>query len=100
PTPTPSPTPPWPTPSPTPSPTPPVIDGAALYAANNCAFCHGASRQGASFGPPITAAALAGKTVAQVASTIANGKGTMPAWSGIMTMEQISALAAWLKTTP
>ncbi len=103
PTPTPGPTPtptPWPTPTPTPWPTPPpTLDGPTAYTAYNCALCHGANRQGG-FGPPVTSAALAGQTAAQVAATITNGKNAMPSFSGVMTLDQITALAYWLKTTP
>ncbi len=99
PTPTPVPTPTFfPTISPTPSP-PTAIDGAALYIANNCALCHGLSR-GGGLGPPLTSAALSSVTLQEVASTITNGKNTMPSFAGTMTTAQINALANWLKTTP
>ncbi|MBI2831742.1 MAG: c-type cytochrome, partial [Chloroflexi bacterium] len=79
------------------TPTPP-IDPAALYS-SNCASCHGANREGGS-ASALTPAALAGRSLSQVTNTIAGGVGSMPGYSSLMTSNEMSALAEWLKGYP
>jgi uncharacterized protein YccT (UPF0319 family) len=69
---------------------PPAIDAAQIYA-NNCAVCHGASRQG-NVGPALTPTSLASRTVTWIASFISGHR------SGFTTAEY-TALADWLKNT-
>jgi mono/diheme cytochrome c family protein len=47
---------------------------------------------------PLTATALSSRTVAQVASDISNGVGSMPGYSSSLSSTQITALATWLKS--
>jgi cytochrome c551 len=57
-----------------------TVDAAALFA-QNCAGCHKNVPNG---------------SAASVQSTIESGKGSMPAFSGKLTADQITALAAWV----
>jgi len=70
---------------------PPAIDAAQIYA-NNCAVCHGASRQG-NVGPALTPTSLASRTITWITSFISGHR------SGFTTAEY-TALADWLKNTP
>ncbi len=94
---TPPPTP-TPTPGAGPTPTPAAIDAAALYA-SYCSVCHGTNRLGG-IGPALTASALSGRTVSQVAGVISSGTGSMPPYAVTLSLDQINALANWLKITP
>ena len=69
---------------------PPAIDAAQIYA-NNCAVCHGASRQG-NVGPALTPTSLASRTITWITSFISGHR------SGFTTAEY-TALADWLKNT-
>ncbi len=83
--------------TPTGTATTPSTNAAQRYS-GNCAACHGANRQGG-FGPALTPSSLSNLTVTQIANTIANGKGSMPAFSNGLTQAEINALADWLKNT-
>jgi len=60
---------------------------------DDCGACHGMTLQGG-LGPPLTAAALAGKPAEGLAATVLHGRpGTaMPPWQPFMTQDE----AAWL----
>jgi len=60
---------------------------------DDCGACHGMTLQGG-LGPPLTAAALAGKPPEGLAATVLHGRpGTaMPPWQPFMTQDE----AAWL----
>ena len=74
---------------------------AALFA-QNCSGCHGTDGQGvpATGAPRFTDPAFqASLSDEQVVAAIRDGKGgKMPAWSGRLTDEQISSLAAYVRT--
>ncbi len=74
----------------------PTIDAAQIYA-SNCAVCHGATRQGGFYGG-LKPKDMAGKSDAKLTDVIANGKDSMPAYSGTLTPEEIAALVQWLRT--
>jgi cytochrome c6 len=71
--------------------------GARIFSAN-CATCHGANGEGA-LGPQ-----LAGKVVkdfpdeADQIAFVTNGKGSMPAWKGMLTPEQIRLVVEYTRS--
>ncbi|AKC88442.1 hypothetical protein WQ53_15400 [Pseudoxanthomonas suwonensis] len=72
--------------------------GAALYQ-RNCAACHGAERQGTGLGPPLSTQAYRyGGTRRDLSRIIRNGIDSqgMPAFGGILSAEEIDAVAAFL----
>lgn len=76
------------TPVETPSSTPTAAaDGAALFA-DNCAGCHGADGSGSS-GPDVRGE----NDVQRIVTQVENGGGSMPAFSGRLSPEQIDAVA-------
>jgi mono/diheme cytochrome c family protein len=77
-------------------------DGAAIYKAK-CAMCHGptgtpsagmAKMMGIK---PVSDPSMAALTVAQISSTVKNGKGKMKPIAGL-TDPQVAAVAAYFKT--
>ena len=74
----------------------PTVDAASLYS-TYCASCHGASRQGVGSNPPVTASALASRSVAQITAALTTG--TMSPYASSFTPAQIDAMATWLKGT-
>jgi mono/diheme cytochrome c family protein len=62
----------------------------------NCASCHGVNRQGG-FGPALTPATLATKSVSAINSDITNGTGGMSGYSGILNTSQIDVLTQFVK---
>lgn len=74
----------------------PEINGAQLYA-SYCAVCHGDNRRGGFYGgiPPEK---LDGDSDAKLFDITANGKGSMPGYSGSMTTAEIIALVQFLRT--
>jgi cytochrome c oxidase cbb3-type subunit 3 len=73
----------------------------------NCAFCHGATATGRNWvgsflqPPPrdlTDAEAMAGMTHQRLAKVISEGlvETTMPAWGGVLTVEEINAVAAYV----
>jgi len=74
-------------------------DGMTLYLAN-CALCHGRSGEG-SVGPSLASGEGAMLTLAEIQSRIERGKplgprGSMPRFSGVLTPQQIQAVAAYV----
>jgi mono/diheme cytochrome c family protein len=88
-----------PTTTATPSPTATMaIDAAQLYSLN-CASCHGADRLGVQF-HLLTTSALAHSEITTIIYIINHGHGSdMPGYANLLTPDQISALANYLKTT-
>ncbi|MGD1105399.1 MAG: cytochrome c [Terracidiphilus sp.] len=77
-------------------------DGAAIYK-SKCAMCHGAAgtpspAMAKAMGiKPVSDPSMATLTVAQITSTVKNGKGKMKPIVGL-TDAQVSAVAAYFKT--
>ena len=72
--------------------------GAELFS-EHCAVCHGERMEGAAQGTPLVGAALAGgASVDELVASISNGvpERDMPAWSAIMSADQIKTLALWI----
>ncbi len=75
----------------------PALDPARIYAAV-CAECHGVNREGdvgPSLGPD---GHFAGHTDEQLVELIAQGRGGMPAWQGILSEEEMLAIIGWLRS--
>jgi PQQ-dependent dehydrogenase (methanol/ethanol family) len=63
----------------------------------NCSVCHGGDAAGTDRAPALAGNRnLRGQTEAQIAATISNGRGNMPAFS-FLPAEQIAALAAFVR---
>jgi mono/diheme cytochrome c family protein len=74
-----------------------AIDGAALFD-RRCLVCH-PSDGGPGVGPGMSGV-VPNRTVEQLVATITNGvPPTMTAFEGVLSEEEIAALAAWLKET-
>lgn len=74
-----------------------AIDGAALFD-RRCAVCHPADG-GPGVGPGMSGV-VPNRTVEQLVTTITNGvPPTMTAFEGVLSEDEIAALAAWLKET-
>lgn len=77
-------------------------DGAATFKAK-CAMCHGADGSGSTpVGkslkiPDLRSTAVQGQSDSQLAATIADGKGKMPAYSKSLSPEQIQQLVAFIR---
>ena len=70
-----------------------AIDAAAIFSAR-CASCHGAEREGGG-GPPLLPANLTKEPSAYV-GTITKGSGSMPAWGGRLSVDEINALVEFI----
>lgn len=70
-------------------------DGSQIFAAR-CAACHGAGGQGY-LGPPLVGIADRMSVEDQIA-LVAGGRGTMPAFSAGLTVEQIQAVVEYTRT--
>jgi cytochrome c6 len=71
---------------------------ADLYKAK-CAGCHGADGSKSMMGSkPLNGADVQAMSAADIAADITNGKGKMPAYKGKLTDDQITGLAAYVKT--
>ncbi|MCH2108184.1 MAG: cytochrome c [Polyangiaceae bacterium] len=73
-----------------------ITAGAALYAEQGCADCHGASGEGSS-APSLTTAASAWP-VEEIEDVIANGAPGMPPFKNLLTEQEITDIAAFVKT--
>ena len=64
-----------------------------------CAMCHGADGSKTTMGSkPLNGADVQKMSAADIAATITNGKGKMPAYKGKLTDAQINDVAAFVKT--
>lgn len=72
-------------------------DGAQLFA-DNCESCHGAMGTGGHVGPDLQKSAFAEKQ-ANVVTRVTNGKGVMPSFQGVLTDQEIEAVAAYVSGT-
>jgi cytochrome c55X len=70
----------------------------AAFLRDDCGACHGMTLRGG-LGPPLTAAALAGRSAEELRAVIRDGRpGTaMPPWSGQLSDAQIEALVTLLR---
>jgi cytochrome c6 len=72
--------------------------GADTYKAK-CAMCHGADGSKTTMGAkPLNGADVQKMSASDLAATITNGKGKMPAYKGKLTDAQINDVAAYIKT--
>jgi mono/diheme cytochrome c family protein len=76
-------------------PPPEEPDGAAIYQ-QNCALCHGTDGTGGS-GPSLVGVGDH-HTVDDLREIVQNGRGTMPAWEGELSPEEIDAVVAYIST--
>lgn len=98
---------PTPTPAaekPTPEPAGPAGEGdaargAEIFAAN-CKACHGPNAEGGSLGPTLVSAQVAANDDEFFRNTIANGRAgsAMPAWSAILSDQDIQDVIAFLRS--
>jgi polyvinyl alcohol dehydrogenase (cytochrome) len=70
-------------------------DGAAIYQ-QNCALCHSTDGTGGS-GPSLVGVGDR-QTVEDLRAIVQDGRGTMPAWEGELTPEEIDAVVAYIRT--
>ena len=74
---------------------PAAIEGARLFHAKGCEFCHAYGGQGGKRGPDLTA--VGGRmTAEQIALRITNGSENMPAYARTLSPEQVDQLVAFL----
>ncbi len=75
-----------------------AADAAAIFAAK-CQACHGKDGKGTSVGQKMGAKDLSTLKASEsdVAATISNGKGKMPAYKEKLSAEEIQALAKFVK---
>jgi ubiquinol-cytochrome c reductase cytochrome b subunit len=75
----------------------PVAQGAQLFYAKGCQYCHSVDGQGGNRGPDLTNVT---NRLAQDAITIRilNGGGNMPAYGGNLTPDELNAIMAFLKS--
>lgn len=64
---------------------------------DRCVDCHGPNGEGG-FGPALETV-FAQKTKWQALNTVINGRGSMPAWGGVLTDQQLTDLFAYLNAT-
>jgi quinohemoprotein ethanol dehydrogenase len=67
--------------------------GPQIYA-QACGFCHGPDGRGAENGIALTASGLS--DVSEIANVIRDGRNTMPAFSGLLTEEQLDRVATYV----
>jgi len=77
-----------------------AVDAPALYTAQGCVQCHGGDGKGVMTGTPnFTDKAWQGKrTDSQLTDTIKNGKTPMPGYGSRLTADQVTSLAAYVRT--
>jgi mono/diheme cytochrome c family protein len=68
--------------------------GAAVFS-ENCSTCHGATGNGGNGGPDLTTMPLA-QTEEGAIQQVTNGGGGMPAFSGVLSEEEIKSVAAYV----
>ena len=86
-----------------------VSQGQVLFS-DHCAACHGDQGQGAENwtqpdaagvrpAPPLNGSGHAWHhSLANLTQTVTQGRGTMPAWKGVLTEEEIIATLAWAQS--
>jgi cytochrome c6 len=76
-----------------------AADAAAVYS-SRCNACHGKDGKGTAVGKKMGAPELAtlGKSEAEIAAAITNGKGKMSAFKGKLSDEEIQAVAKFVKS--
>ncbi len=76
---------------------PAVVEGARLFHAKGCEFCHAVSGYGGKRGPELSDVA-ARMSPDQITARITNGGPNMPAYARVLTPEQTRAIVAFLNT--
>jgi mono/diheme cytochrome c family protein len=71
-----------------------AASGAELFSAN-CESCHGPEGTGGHVGPDLQKSPVA-EHLAQVKNQVENGGGAMPPFSGVLSAEQIDAVASYV----
>jgi ubiquinol-cytochrome c reductase cytochrome b subunit len=74
----------------------PVWDGAQLFHARGCQYCHAVQGQGGAYGPDLTHVLRRLPPEVVVARTL-NGFGDMPAYRDVLTREEMTAIVAFLR---
>ncbi len=74
-----------------------VIQGAALFYKKGCLFCHQINDQGGLKGPELSDVALRLST-GDMTIRIVNGGGNMPAYGGILSKKELTAIVVFLNT--
>jgi ubiquinol-cytochrome c reductase cytochrome b subunit len=76
---------------------PAVVEGAKLFHASGCEFCHAVEGYGGKRGPELTDVA-ARMSADQLTARITNGGPNMPAYVRVLTPEETGAIVAFLRT--
>jgi ubiquinol-cytochrome c reductase cytochrome b subunit len=74
----------------------PVWEGARLFHARGCQYCHAVQGQGGAYGPELTHVLRRLPAEVVVARTL-NGIGDMPAYRGVLTRDELTAILAFLR---
>ena len=72
--------------------------GAVLYA-NRCAGCHGEELRAYSGGPAFDLRRLRPDEHDRFVDSVISGKDNMPSWYGVLKMEEIEAIWAYIRAT-
>jgi ubiquinol-cytochrome c reductase cytochrome b subunit len=75
----------------------PVAQGAQLFNAKGCQYCHAVNGQGGDRGPDLTHVTNR-LTQDDITIRILNGGGNMPAYGGNLTPDELNAIIAFLKS--
>jgi ubiquinol-cytochrome c reductase cytochrome b subunit len=76
---------------------PVVTEGARLFHAKGCEFCHAIEGYGGKRGPDLSDV-RSRMAPDQIAARITNGSQSMPAYARMLTPEQVRSLVAFLST--
>ena len=74
-----------------------AIDAEALLT-QYCAACHGAEMEGG-IGPALAGGHAGDHGAEELFEVIANGRGEMPAWGGVLSDDEIDAIVAYIEAT-
>jgi ubiquinol-cytochrome c reductase cytochrome b subunit len=79
---------------------PEVLEGAQVFYARGCQYCHQVLGRGGSYGPDLTEVAARISSQEIVVRTVQGHRRDMPAYVGILTDDELARLVAFLEALP